>query len=154
MKPFETFLKDEKATLALAKRFAGTLKSPCMVYLEGPLGAGKTTFVRGVLRGLGFQGTVKSPTYTLVEPYVLGNETLGLYHFDLYRLAHPEELLYLGIEDYALSGICFVEWPTRGEGVLKNPDITCNLSVKDKGRLALLKANTLLGHQMLEDLMD
>lgn len=115
-------LKDEKATENLARAMASASFPGLVVFLKGELGSGKTTFVRGFLRGLNFSGSVKSPTYTLVEEYDFAWG--ALYHFDLYRLAHPGELEFIGIREYfAESAMVLVEWPERGKGVLKEPDL-------------------------------
>ena len=115
-------LPDEAATVALAERLAPLIARLNIVYLQGDLGAGKTCFVRALLRALGHEGRVRSPTYTLVEPYEIGGRSV--FHFDLYRLADPEELAYLGFEDYLGSGaLCLIEWPARGEGMLPPADL-------------------------------
>jgi tRNA threonylcarbamoyladenosine biosynthesis protein TsaE len=109
----------------------------CVVFLQGELGAGKTTLVRGFLRSLGYEGTVKSPTFTLVEHYRLSER--DIYHFDFYRLTNPEELEYIGIRDY-LSGesICLIEWPERATGMLPTPDIICQIDIDDNKRIVAL----------------
>jgi tRNA threonylcarbamoyladenosine biosynthesis protein TsaE len=123
------WLADEAATVLAGEQLAAQLSAGLTVFLEGTLGAGKTTMTRGILQGFGHSGAVKSPTYTLVEPY----EQLSpiVYHFDLYRLGDPEELEYMGIRDYfSPQSLCIVEWAERGEGVLPEPDVVVSLVPK------------------------
>ncbi|BAP15112.1 MAG: tRNA threonylcarbamoyladenosine biosynthesis protein TsaE [Alcanivorax borkumensis] len=131
-------LADEAATLALGAELGHRLAAGGCVYLEGDLGAGKTTLVRGILRGLGHNGAVKSPTYTIVEPYEIRG--VHIYHFDLYRLSDPEELELIGVREYFDAGsLCLLEWPERGAGVVPAPDLTITLAVNGHGRKATLE---------------
>lgn len=145
-------LADEAETLALGKRI-GLLcpQQQFTIHLLGDLGAGKTTFSRGLLRGLGHEGHVKSPTYTLVEHYQLNGR--AVFHFDLYRLSDPEELLYLGLDDYlAEKALCLIEWPQQGQGYLPEPDLTIHFSYKQQGRDAIISAHSALGEQLYKNL--
>ncbi|HIV15503.1 MAG TPA: tRNA (adenosine(37)-N6)-threonylcarbamoyltransferase complex ATPase subunit type 1 TsaE [Candidatus Avisuccinivibrio pullicola] len=141
-------LPDEASTLmfggalyALLRTRLGKSDHALMVYLEGDLGAGKTCLSRGLISLAGYEGVVKSPTFTIVEPYALkdGQQEITIYHFDLYRLSDPEELLYMGGRDYfASQALCLVEWPEKGAGVLPAPDLTVTLQRDGEGRRALV----------------
>jgi tRNA threonylcarbamoyladenosine biosynthesis protein TsaE len=148
---FTLHLADEAATLALGARLAAVLTPGLTIWLHGNLGAGKTTLSRGLLRGLGFEGKVKSPTYTLVEPYVISG--LNLYHFDLYRFIDPEEWDAAGFREYFNSqSICLVEWPEKAEGLLPMPDIEIRLAIDGAGRTASLTAYSEQGDSWLKRL--
>ena len=138
---------DEQAMVDCGVRL-GQLMPEGILYLHGELGAGKTTFCRGVVRSRGHQGAVKSPTYTLVEPYDFASG--AVYHFDLYRLSDPEELEFMGIRDYFQAGnLCLVEWPERGVGVLPEADLDVSIAVSGRGRELRLAAVTDKGASVL-----
>lgn len=144
-------LDNEEAQVAFGDVLGQALQGRGLVYLEGELGAGKTTLTRGILRAYGHQGAVKSPTYTLVEPYELGPQRI--YHLDLYRLADPEELEFIGGRDVlADDALSIIEWPSRGEGWLPAPDFRLMLEITDSGRLATVTAHSDRGHQVLASL--
>ena len=136
---------------ALGAKLAAHLGATRLLYLNGPLGAGKTTLVRGLLRALGHAGAVKSPTFTLVEPYDFNNRVL--YHFDLYRLNDPGELEFLGVRDYLHGkGVCVVEWAERAQGALPTPDAEIMISSAEKGRMVRLTTHTDRGRTLLDAL--
>ena len=160
-------LPDEDATLAFGGRFAQAILQARLknsstpnerfpglqVQLIGDLGAGKTTLVRATLRALGHAGRVRSPTYTLVEPYSLATETgpLELYHFDLYRFADPAEWADAGFREYFDAGaICLVEWPQRAGGLLGVPDLEFTLEQEGEGRVLTARAFSETGKSCLE----
>lgn len=148
---FEYFAKDEDATLKLAAALGEALDGQGVVLLEGQLGAGKTTFSRGLLRAMGHQGAVKSPTFTLVEPYEIGGKSV--YHFDLYRLADPEELEFLGVDDYLSgNGLCLIEWADKGGDLLPPWDIKVQFTLDKLARTISLVANSDHGRQVINKL--
>lgn len=127
------YLPDEAATLAFGAELLEVLAGAPLVFLYGQLGAGKTTLVRGILRALGHEGSVKSPTYTLLEPYEIGGRTI--YHFDLYRIGDSEELDFIGIDELMdADAMKLVEWPERASARLPEPDVVIRLSLEGEGR--------------------
>ena len=146
---FTQFLPDEVATVAAGAAVGRALTTGSVVFLMGELGAGKTTFTRGALRALGYAGSVKSPTYTLCEPYDLADSE-KFCHLDLYRLSNPEELEFLGIRDYVASGaMLFIEWPSKGEGWLPTPDLQVAFGESNNGRDLKITALTADGEGVL-----
>lgn len=144
-------LVDEVATLALGARLAAALEPGLKIWLEGDLGSGKTTLARGILRALGHAGTVKSPTYTLIEPYAVSG--IDLYHFDFYRLASPEEFLDAGLDEYfSGAGVCLVEWPRQALPHLAAPDVVIAFAARDGGRAVTIQARTEAGRTCVKRL--
>ena len=136
---------------ALGVRLAVLCRPGMRIHLQGELGAGKTTMARGILHGLGYQGSVKSPTYTLVEPYLVDDKRI--FHFDLYRIADPEELEAIGLRDYLDSdSLCLVEWPERAAAFLGEPDLLITIAIEGKGRVVTVTACSALGRAVLAGL--
>lgn len=130
----EFFLENSEATEKWGAALFSKLPNKALIFLEGNLGAGKTTFVRGLLRAAGITGAIKSPTYSLVEEYEANQRKI--FHFDLYRLAEPDELEWIGIDDYLnQNALCFIEWAQKGEGILPPPDLIIALTAQQNGRL-------------------
>lgn len=136
-------LHEEAGTLALGSALARAIEPGLAIHLQGDLGAGKTALTRALLHALGHVGHVKSPTYTLAEPYAINanGRTLNVIHFDLYRMAGPEEFLDAGFRDhFNEQTVCIVEWPEKADGVLPPPDILISLAVAGEGRDVELQA--------------
>ena len=155
----DIFLADEDATIAFGGKLAeatfqaqpptgeaadlgvGIPHIGGSLYLQGDLGAGKTTLTRGFMRAFGYTGAVKSPTYTLVEPYEF--ELCNIYHFDLYRLADPEEVSYLGTDEYfAPSNLCLIEWAEKGAKWLPQADLVLDIAAEGTGRRLTCQSHT------------
>lgn len=142
---------NETEMVDFGRQLATQMSLGTSLYLHGELGAGKTTLTRGIARGLGHSGAVKSPTYTLVEPYL--DLQKPLYHFDLYRLGDPEELEYMGIRDYfGADALVVVEWPERGGDFLPPPDLDIRLTVIATGRVLQMTSHSPTGAACMERL--
>lgn len=130
----QIFLADSLATEQFGAKLFSVLPEKALIFLHGDLGAGKTTLVRGFLRAAGVSGAIKSPTYALIEEYDISERKI--FHFDLYRLAEPDELEWIGIDDYFnQNALCFIEWSSKGAGVLPEADIVISLTSQDNGRV-------------------
>ncbi|MNR87755.1 tRNA threonylcarbamoyladenosine biosynthesis protein TsaE [compost metagenome] len=155
MQNFTVHLHEEAGTLALGAALARALQPGLTIYLHGDLGAGKTALTRAMLHALGHQGHVKSPTYTLAEPYTITirDEAVQVIHFDLYRMASAEEFLDAGFREYFNhKTICIIEWPEKAETVLPPPDISVSLAVAGEGRDVELHALSAQGVECLNRL--
>ncbi|WP_027966443.1 tRNA (adenosine(37)-N6)-threonylcarbamoyltransferase complex ATPase subunit type 1 TsaE [Halomonas halocynthiae] len=144
-------LDNENQQVAFGQCLGLALAGRGRLHLDGELGAGKTTLTRGILRAYGHQGAVKSPTYTLVEPYEIGG--VRVYHFDLYRIGDPEELEFIGGRDLLCDdSLSIIEWPARGDGWLPEPDVMAHLMLCGQGRRVTLRAFSERGQQVLDRL--
>ena len=155
MHPIIVHLHEEAGTLALGASLGHVLSPGLTIYLHGDLGAGKTALTRAMLHALGHQGHVKSPTYTLAEPYTIdiAGRSVNIIHFDLYRMAGDEEFLDAGFRDYFNhQTICIIEWPEKAEKVLPPPDISITLNVAGEGRDVELHALSDQGAECLNRL--
>lgn len=155
MQHYKTSLADEAATQALGKSLAHCLVAGIVINLHGDLGAGKTALTRAILHAAGHQGTVKSPTYTLAEPYeiLVQGEVTKLMHFDLYRMRSPDEFVEAGFRDEMnAQTICIIEWPEKAEGILPLPDLEIHFAIVDAGREVELRALSDKGEACLSQL--
>lgn len=144
-------LPDEDSQIRLGRYLGEALRWQGHIWLEGDLGAGKTTLTRGILRAAGHEGAVKSPTYTLLEPYDVNGHRIN--HFDLYRLGDPEELAFMGARDLFEEGsLNIIEWPSMGEGELPAPDLIVTLMLDLPGRVAEVVAHSSQGEQVIDRL--
>lgn len=143
-------LADSVATERLGALLAASQPPGAVVFLHGDLGAGKSTLARAWLRALGVAGAIRSPTYTLVEPYTLADGGRAL-HLDLYRIGGAEELEFLGLDDQAGTALWLVEWPERGAAALPAPDLEVHLALSGSGRCVGLEAGTPAGTAWLSD---
>ena len=147
------FLNGESAMVSFGENLATYLSEGMLITLKGDLGAGKTTLSRGLFRGLGHRGAVKSPTYTIVEPY---NLSFGMvYHFDLYRVNDPQELDYIGFSDYLdTAALSVVEWPEHGRDYLSEVDVHLTIGHRLNGRTIVLEARSEMGKNFIDRVTD
>lgn len=142
---------DEASTQEYAKRLAHYCTPPLVIHFQGQLGAGKSTFIRAMLRSMGVTDTIKSPTYALLEPYQINQ--LHVYHFDLYRLSDAEELEYIGIRDYLQQdALCLIEWPEKGKGFIPEADLLCKIDILANARTITMNSNNQKGLAILQQL--
>ena len=147
--PPEYYLTDEAETTSLGAKIAKHLNSGMTIFLSGQLGAGKTCLTRGILRELGYQGSVKSPTYSLVETYTINNKKIS--HFDFYRLSAAEELFEAGFEEhFSEENICIVEWPEKIATVIDTSDVLIRFEIVGTSRKITLESETLMGNKLIE----
>lgn len=155
MQHYKTSLADEAATFALGAALAKHLEPGLVIYLHGDLGAGKTALTRSILRATGHQGLVKSPTYTLAEPYTISlqERSVKLMHFDLYRMISADEFIEAGFRDeFNGETICIVEWPEKADGILPAPDLEIWITILDQGRAVEMQALSDKGNACLSQL--
>ena len=151
MKELKILLSNEKNTLDLGESISAHLTEGLLIFLKGDLGAGKTTLARGLISGLGYVGSVKSPTYSLIEQYEFDMFTLN--HFDLYRFTSPNEWLSSGFQEYINSyDVNLIEWPEKSAEFLPKPDLEIELSYKNEGRIAYINCFTDKGNKCLDNL--
>lgn len=151
MKELKILLSNEKNTLDLGENISAHLAEGFLIFLKGDLGAGKTTLARGLIKGLGYVGSVKSPTYSLIEQYEFNAFTLN--HFDLYRFINPNEWLASGFQEYINSyDVTLIEWPEKSAELLPKPDLEIELAYKNESRIAYINSFTEKGYKCLENL--
>jgi tRNA threonylcarbamoyladenosine biosynthesis protein TsaE len=151
MKELKILLSNEKNTLDLGESISAHLTEGLLIFLKGDLGAGKTTLARGLISGLGYVGSVKSPTYSLIEQYEFDIFTLN--HFDLYRFTNPNEWFSSGFQEYINShDVTLIEWPEKSSELLPKPDLEVELLYKNESRIAHINSFTEKGHKCLENL--
>lgn len=144
-------IDDEQAMMAFAAKLAATVEPATVIYLSGELGAGKTVFCRGFIQSLGYKDRVKSPTYGLLETYSIAG--LEIIHMDLYRIADPGELAYLGIDDQRYQqAVWLIEWASHGRGDLPPADLTITIDINHHGRQILAVSQSTLGERLLINL--